>query len=394
MEELRDRPNLEMALRVYGHQSPISEGQQDCEDTRLEVPFGSNNSGLIQSTLKRISARGTTPIARSLEKAAYDFPECDNCRNVIILITDGIEACDGDPCAVSRALQRRDVILKPFVIGIGLDDDLIDKFSCIGNYFDASDEDMFRNVLDIVITQALNNTTAQINLLNVNSKPKESNVAVTMYNAASGEMKYHIMHTLNHRGNPDTLTIDPLYTYDVEVHTIPPSFRDSVKLTPGIHNIIAVDAAQGDLELKMDGNSDRIPTIVRKHGSNETLHVQDFQTTERYRVGNYDLEVLTLPRTHIEDVRIDQSHTTTVSIPQPGALNISLSSPGYGSIHKRDGDKLEWVVRLGPNNTNQQFLLQPGDYQLIYRSKNSKQTIYTIKKDFTIESGSSTNLKL
>ena len=103
----------------------IRPGEQDCDDTKLEVPFAQGNGEQIRNVLSNITPKGTTPIARSLEKAANDFPECANCRNVIILITDGIEACDEDPCAVSRALQQKGIILKPFVIGIGLDKEFI-----------------------------------------------------------------------------------------------------------------------------------------------------------------------------------------------------------------------------------------------------------------------------
>ena len=91
---------IEMALRVYGHQSPVP--PQDCNDTKLEVPFGKNNGEIIKHKLNHINPKGTTPIAHSLELAQFDFPKCDNCRNIIILITDGIEACDGDPCEVDR----------------------------------------------------------------------------------------------------------------------------------------------------------------------------------------------------------------------------------------------------------------------------------------------------
>jgi Ca-activated chloride channel family protein len=103
---LEAAPNVELALRLYGHQSRIEPGKQDCDDTKLEVPFGPHNGDAIRAKMRAARCLGTTPIARSLEKAAGDFPDTKG-RNVIILITDGIEACDEDPCAVSRACRRR-----------------------------------------------------------------------------------------------------------------------------------------------------------------------------------------------------------------------------------------------------------------------------------------------
>ena len=153
VDSLEQVDNLQMAFRVYGHQSPfISGSQRDCRDTKLEVPFANGNGPKIRKALNAVEPKGTTPIAYSLDKSAGDFPPCTNCRNMIILITDGIEECDGDPCAISAKLQAKGIILKPFVIGIGLDQDYLDGFNCIGTFFDASSESSFKNVLNVVIS--------------------------------------------------------------------------------------------------------------------------------------------------------------------------------------------------------------------------------------------------
>lgn len=395
IKEVDDKPNVELGLRVYGHQVMIEPGKQDCDDTRLEVSFRPHNGTLIQRTLNNLTPKGTTPIARSLEKAAGDFPECSDCRNIIILITDGVEACDGDPCAVSRALQKKGIILKPFVIGVGLEEEFKDTFSCVGNYFDATNEQSLENILNIVITQALNNTTAQVNLLDDFGNPTETDVTVNFFNEATEQLEYGFVHTLNHRGNPDTITLDPVITYRLEAHTIPNIVKNNISILPGKHNIIAVDAGQGQLLLKIEGQlGENIPVILRKRSKLETAHVLATNKRERILTGTYDMEVLTLPRTIIEEVKVSQDKLTTVSIPEPGALNLSLSTPGYGSIAKVEGTNLRWVVNLNPSETGQQFRLQPGTYKLTFRSKNSKNVVYTIEREFQINSGSSTNLKL
>ena len=84
IDSLEKNPNVQLALRVYGHQSYVP--PQDCNDTKLEVPFGKGAS-VIRQRLKSIECRGTTPIANSLKMSAKDFPPCEKCRNVIILIT-------------------------------------------------------------------------------------------------------------------------------------------------------------------------------------------------------------------------------------------------------------------------------------------------------------------
>ena len=401
LQRLEGQPDLELALRLYGHQTPIQPGKQDCDDTRLEVPFAPNAIPDIRKKLMATRCLGTTPIARSLEKAAKDFPELDESkgarpvRNIIILITDGIEACDEDPCAVSRALQAKGIVLKPFVIGVGLTDTERYSLQCVGNYYDASTPELLEHVLQVVVTQALNSTTAQISLMTADGKPTETDVAVTLYDQKTGQVRYHLEHTMNDRNVPDTLSIDPIFTYRVVAHTVPPSVRENVTVRPGVHTIIAVDAGTGKLSLKMGtGPSDasQVACIVRRKGELATLTAQDMGSTQRYRVGTYDLEVLTLPRTYILDVRIEQGKTTDIVVPKAGVLNVQAGAPGPGSIFVRKGDELVWVADLDATASRHQYRLQPGNYQVIYRSSFARRTELSITKDIVIESGRSATL--
>ena len=394
LHRIDDNQTFQLALRVYGHQKPVP--PQDCNDTRLEVPFAFGNVPRIKKKLKSIIPKGTTPIARSLGRAATDFPDCDNCRNVIILITDGIEACDEDPCIVSRRLQKKGIILKPFVIGIGLDPEFKSTFECVGNYYNAADEKTFENVLGLVISQALDNTTAQINLLDIHHKPTETNVPIAMFNRTSGQLVESFVHTLNFKGNPDTIILDPLVVYDMTVYTVPPVHLDSVAITPGTHTHIGVDAPQGSLELRLNnarGNV-TVPSIIRRFNTMETLNVQQVNTTQNYLVGTYDLEILTLPRIYQKGVSIDQSTKTRIVIPPSGVVNVQASNAGYGSIFVKKGNDIEWVVDLNPNTNRQSFNLQPGQYMLVYRSKSSQQITYSKTKHFSISSGATSIVRL
>ncbi len=396
LDSLRSIPNLELALRVYGHQKNYP--PQDCDDTRLEVPFSFSKDNIkqIKHRLKTLIPKGTTPIAYSLEQAGNDFPACDNCRNIIVLITDGIEECNGDPCAVSQALQKKGIILKPFIIGIGMS--FKEAFDCVGTYYDAASEEAFNTALNVVISQALNSTTAQVNLLDEYGQPTETNVNMTFYDNFSGLIKYNFIHTLNNKGIPDTLLIDPLITYDIVVHTIPEVEKDSVKINPGKHTTIPIDAPQGYLYLKIDSYSrkfKKLQCIVRRNEEMQTINVQNFEVTEKYLTGIYDLEVLCLPRIYIDDVEISQSHTTTVEIPVPGIAVIQKSTNGYGSLYVEKGDSLELIYNFKDNTPKQESLiLQPGNYRVVFRSKFANRSFYTIEKQFKVESGVTSNVKI
>lgn len=396
IDTLSKNPNLEIALRMYGHQSALFP-ERNCKDTKLEVPFSKNNFTAVKNRIKNASPKGTTPIAYTLEQCGDDFPD-NKARNIIFLITDGVEECDGDPCAISAALQKKGVVLQPFVLGVGIDENFKKTFECMGKYFDAANEKMFESAMSIIISQALNSTTAQVNLLDAYGKPTETNVNMSFYDTRAEKLKYNFIHTLNHKGNPDTIPLDPLPTYKMVVHTIPTIIKDSIDLTPGKHNIIAVDAPQGYLNLKVTSmnlaDQASLKYIIRKNKEMQTLNIQTADKTEKYLTGKYDVEILTLPRLIISDVVISQSKTTSIQIPQLGLANIVMSTGGYGSLYVVEKNELKWVYNFNDNTTKETLNLLPGKYRAVFRSKSSKESIYTYDKEFKIEPGSSITVKL
>lgn len=394
VDSLEKMPHVEMALRVYGHQSPVP--PQDCSDTKLEVPFGPANASRIRQKLRFINPKGTTPIARSLELAPEDFPPCGNCRNIILLITDGIEACNGDPCQVSRNLQKKGIILRPFVIGIGNDPGFKETFNCIGEYYDAATKQEFRQALQVVITQALNSTSAQVNLLDKSAMPTETDVNVIFYDRFSGVIRYNMIHTLNSKGNPDTLTLDHLSTYDVVAQTIPPAQVDSIKLVSGRHNTIGIDAPQGYLLVRTSRaksyNGEKI--LVKKAKQTKTINIQEIGNIGKYLVGKYDLEIPIYPLMILEDVEVLQSYTTTVEIPAPGYTTFNTQQSGSGSLYQLTAEgKQNWVLNLLENKKTQGFFLQPGTYRVIFRRSDHKSTSHTMVKDFEIREGTPETIK-
>lgn len=397
MDELSNVDNLEVGLRMYGHQTKIFPGNQDCNDTKLEVPFGKNNFNKIKQKINSLQPKGTTPIARSLEYAAKDFPPCDNCRNVIILITDGIEACDEDPCAVAKMLREKGIEVRPYVIGIAMDMESLKNFECIGKSYDASTEESFKDVMKVVMSEALNNTTVQVNLLNTSKKPRETDVTMSFYDQKTGELKYTFMHTLDRKNLPDTMTLDPLSTYKLVVHTTPEVVKTDINLKAGEHNTITLDAPQGGLEFRILGAGNSytdIKCVIRQKGKSETINAQKMNSADTYIVGNYDIEILCLPRIVMKNVKVEQSKTNTIQIQQPGLANINFPFFGVAAIFKMEKGKRVWVCNLEKEKLNYQIALQPGDYTIVYRPARKKSSAYTVTKDFTIPPGSNVEVNL
>lgn len=394
VDSLAIQKNMQFALRMYGHTVKYPPG--DCGDSKLIIPFGKNNVAAIKQKVSEATPTGITPIEHSLTESANDFPD-NKAVNMIILITDGIEECGGDPCKARQKLIEKGIVFKPFIIGIGLTVEQIKTFECVGTYFDYDNTNTFTDITQIVIKQKLNKTSAQVNLLDVNSKPNETNVNMTFYDVKKDQYVYNYMHTLNYQNNPDTLYIDDYPTYKVVAHTIPPTESKEIKLTVGKHTIIPIDAPQGYLQINraigVYNYNEKVKCIIRKKTDMQTLNVQMLNSTEKYLVGTYDLEILTLPRTYISENNIEQSKTKIVDVASAGMLTIKCLEAGDGSVLLEKEGKLEWVCNLG-QSTQQIFYLQPGDYRVEWRSKSLKGSIYTIEKKFNIRSDQQTNVEL
>ncbi len=394
VDSLKVLNDVELGLRIYGHQ--FDKKYENCLDSKLEVPFQPFNHDLIKKKLEVITPKGTTPIAYSLEQAAYDFSTEKNVRNIIILITDGIESCKGDPCAVSIALQKKKIFLRPFIIGVGTDKNFADAFGCMGQYYDAANTYSFRSVLKTIIKQSLRKTTVTVNLLDSFSQPTETNVNMTFINSATQEPVYDFVHYIDKKGMPDTLEIDPVLTYDLVINTVPAVIKKNVIIKGGEHNTITVKTPQGSLNVLQQYTLEyRIPPVVliRQNGKQETLCVQRIGSVEKYLIGKYDLEILTMPRLNFSAIEIGQSKTTTINIPAPGLLTLSDRYTGYGSVYKikTDGTQ-EWIYNFDKSPIS--VAMQPGSYKLVFKAAQATSSKYTDVQYFSIKSGESTNIKL
>lgn len=132
----------EIAFRAYGHRQ-----KADCRDSELIVPFSSaeNVVAEIQDAMTEIRPTGKTPISYSLREALKDFGDR---KGDILLISDGIETCDVDPCELMREWQSSNVNIRVHVVGVGLTDFERQAMACIANtsggeYFDADSAESF-----------------------------------------------------------------------------------------------------------------------------------------------------------------------------------------------------------------------------------------------------------
>ncbi len=385
-------PRVELGLRVYGHQ--YSKDLKNCQDSRLEVPFGVKNAGQIKTLLTKITPQGWTPIAYSLRQSVGDFPVMAGSVNSIILITDGLETCGANLCDLAAFLEAQRITVKPFIIGLGMKPGDNKYFDCLGTYFDASSTDKFKNILDTVISRSLTLTTAQISLLNGQNLPKETNVEISLYDHHNGALLYNFIHSLDAKGLPDTLKLDPMGSYDMHVHTIPPIIKKNIQLDPGVHNVISQPCAQGNIKFK-DNMSGQFPLGVPILVMNDagTVYQQLINTESRYLVGKYRVEILTLPRISMV-VEVKADATKEITVDKPGTLQTITDKKGVAAIFRMVDGQLELVKEFKQISAKESTDLQPGEYVIICRWDHKKFSIHTDQTKFKIQSGSNTILPL
>lgn len=390
VDSLRINPNLELALRIYGHR--YSRQANNCNDSQLEVPFSMNNHNAIIREIRDITPRGVTPITYSLLQAARDFPPAAGYRNIVILITDGVESCGGDPCAASIELQKKGVFLKPFIIGLGVPGGK--ALDCVGKFIDAQDSTSFNRILNESIETTFANTTVSVSLLNGENEPVETNVNITFVNSMTGTSAYEFVHYLDGAGRPDSVQIDPVLSYDLVVNTLPPVVRRNVNITNGRHNLLEIPAPQGTLMVKPEGKGNPFSGVVRQRGKFEILHIQQSYQPTRYLAGEYELETLTLPR-RIFPVSVAAGKTITITLPSPGAVNINTLAVGYGSVFEiMNNGESRWVCSLDENKTRHSLNLLPGKYKIAFRARRSRGSKYTAIKTFDVSPGQTVNISM
>ncbi|MGB7295497.1 MAG: VWA domain-containing protein [Candidatus Aminicenantales bacterium] len=109
--------SMNVGLRVYGHRYGLNDPKA-CTDTQLLVPIVPVAKGQLIDTVNKIQLKGKTPLVLSVLEAIKDFEQIPN--GSIILITDGIESCNGDIKSIAPAIQSAGLELKVHIVGFDI----------------------------------------------------------------------------------------------------------------------------------------------------------------------------------------------------------------------------------------------------------------------------------
>jgi Ca-activated chloride channel homolog len=111
-----------ISLRVYGHEGSNADSDKElsCKSTEMVYDLKPYKKAEFEESLNQFQPTGWTPIAKSIAETKKDFENMDsNSQNIIYIVSDGVETCDGDP--VQEAKKLHDSNIKAVVNIIGFD---------------------------------------------------------------------------------------------------------------------------------------------------------------------------------------------------------------------------------------------------------------------------------
>src|SRR5215212_6861968 len=117
-------PGINVGLRIYGHEGDNTDAGRpvSCEASDLVVPVSGVDQAAIAQQIAPLVPTGWTPIGLSLERSEADFPGSGEMEstNAVVLVTDGLETCGGDPAGTAAALVASDKAIVTHMVGFAL----------------------------------------------------------------------------------------------------------------------------------------------------------------------------------------------------------------------------------------------------------------------------------
>lgn len=394
LDSVANQNNIEVALRVFGHLNKNAYG------TRLEVPFEPYNNYKIQSKVKTLVPNGACTAATALSNSLNDFPASGSSRNIILIITDGMDDCDGNICDVARQVQMSGVIVQTFILGIGDKQDFQHSLDCAGKFTYVPNEEQYTETLYNIFHMSEEEAQVVVSINDETDHLLEAELPLAFYDSQTGVVKYTTLYSIDSRYTPDTLIVDPLVTYDITLFTSPETRLYRKQFKSGQVNNLKITVEQGSLQLHFDGKRTnyqvpQYPIIVYRKGANKIINIQSMGEVHNYLTGTYDIEILTSPTLRLEGVSVAPSSVTDLAIPTPGLANISKPKViSSASIFELKEGVLSLVCELNPNKINERILLMPGQYQLVIKPQNSIDYKNVKTKRFQIEAGQTTNINI
>jgi Ca-activated chloride channel family protein len=179
---------IALGLAAYGHRR-----KGDCKDIEVLVPVGKGTQKAILKAVDTIKPMGKTPLTDAVLMAAEALKYTEE-RATVILVSDGKETCEADPCKLGKELKEKGVDFTAHVIGFDVKKAEEGGLRCLakntgGLYAPASDAGSLKKALETTVVEVKKKAAAPIP---VKVKNEEGVKLVALYNEGGREFKGQI----------------------------------------------------------------------------------------------------------------------------------------------------------------------------------------------------------
>lgn len=372
----------EVGLVAYGHRR-----EGDCNDIETVVPMGPMDRNALGGTIDAINPKGKTPITKAVQEAFASVQSREDAMT-IILVSDGIETCSGDPCQAVRDAKASGVSFVMHVVGFDVAKEDVSQLECAaqagdGLYFDAQNAEELASALDQAVdvpAEELPDSRLSVQAI---ADGELVDVVVRVYRAGTTEELPGGRTYASPETNPRLIPLEA-GSYDVVVQAI--AFEgnssqrfDGVVIPQGETVEKVVDFSTGELAVGVTRNGELSDATVNIYMAETNERVEGGRTyvSERsnpavYRLtaGTYDVEIRSV------EIAGEQRHRFEGIVVEPGGRAERLHEFKSGTLRVSavsGSDLVDAVVRI--------YDLDAGtavDQGRTYTSSNSNPKTFTV----------------
>ncbi|MBD8491023.1 VWA domain-containing protein [Echinicola sp. CAU 1574] len=379
IEELPDQQAI--GLVAYGHRN-----KTDCRDVEFVVATQQGSKSQVNTALGNIKPLGKTPLAYSAELVIGKLRESKE-KATVILVTDGIESCDGDLCKVVQSAKAEGIDFKMHIVGFGLKEEETAPLICAakagdGQYYDADNAEGLSEVLQEVTKETVDKPDGNFTV----SAYKNGIPVDALARAYKAGTKELVSMARTYRDTGSMYLVPGIYDLEVtplEDSDVMPLLVAGLesKANETVHQTISFDGAKF---LVMAKNNEEgwdtmvkiFPTGSKKASSGGRTYGRE--DTYELNSGMYDIELTALvikgPQIfhRIDSVQIGAGETKKIAHTfQSGEAKIGVVSgeelvDAVVKVTDPGTKKVEASSRTytAPNNNPRSFILTPGTYEI------------------------------
>ncbi|MGI9351951.1 MAG: vWA domain-containing protein [Rhizobiaceae bacterium] len=120
-------PSIQVGLSAYGHRR-----KGDCSDIQTLQPVGPLEPDALMQAVNSIRPKGKTPLSEAVRRAAEELKYTED-KATVVLVSDGKETCDADPCALGNELEKLGVDFTTHVIGFDVKKSETQGLQCLAD---------------------------------------------------------------------------------------------------------------------------------------------------------------------------------------------------------------------------------------------------------------------